>query len=403
MLHQSPELAIRAGSFGKRKVAPCVCIADGKPYIRKFLLEALEALGFITCECGIVDGLIAMLDIQALDLFVIGSSTGGIAAATMLEALAARDFDGKVLVIGPRNSLMTDAVQDLGGHLGLAMLPTLATPFDNEALCASVAALLPDTAMPNPVIDAAEALDAGWLELWYQPKFDVRSLQLSGAEALIRVRHPTWGVIEPAGFLPAKDDPFMCALSDFVIGRAIEDWRKFVGHSRNVEIAINLPTSFFQTPESIARLSRRLPDHPAFEGLIVEMDAADVVSNLDLAKAAARQLRFCNVAISIDDLWSEWPSLLGIDDFPFVEIKVDRQLIAGCAEDRLKQTVCRQILDLADGVGARTVAEGVETRTDFFAVREMDFDFVQGFLFARPMPAQRFALTALRDLLPAPH
>ena len=61
----------------------------------------------------------------------------------------------------------------------------------------------------------------------------------------------------------------------------------------------------------------------------------------------------------------------------------------------LKQTVCRQILDLADGYGARTVAEGVETKADFIAVREMGFDLVQGFLFAKPMTAKKFARTML--------
>src|SRR5215831_12304978 len=72
-------------------------------------------------------------------------------------------------------------------------------------------------------------------------------------------------------------------------------------------------------------------------------------------------------------------ALVGLDDFPFVEVKVDRQFVAGCADDRLKRTACRQILEIADGFGCRTVAEGIETRADFFAVREMDFDMVQGF------------------------
>lgn len=201
--------------------------------------------------------------------------------------------------------------------------------------------------------------------------------------------------------MPDKDDPYLSVLSDFVIGRVVDDWRTFIQH-RNIELAINLPITFFQDPKSVASLRRQMPDHPAFEGLIVEIDAADVICNLDLAKAAARQLRFSNIAISIDDLGSEWPSLVGLHDFPFVEIKVDRQFIAGCADDRLKQTVCRQILDLADGFGARTVAEGVETRADFFTVREMGFDLVQGFLFAKPMTAQKFALTTLRHPVTVP-
>lgn len=94
------------------------------------------------------------------------------------------------------------------------------------------------------------------------------------------------------------------------------------------------------------------------------------------------------IAISVDDLGAEWLSLTGLCNLPFVELKVDRKFVTGCAEDRLKQSICRRILDLAAGYGARTVAEGVETWADFLAAREMGFDLVQGFLFAKPMSAQ---------------
>ena len=128
------------------------------------------------------------------------------------------------------------------------------------------------------------------MELWYQPKFDTHTLELCGAEALIRVRHPTWGVIPAAYFLPDKDDPYLSHFIEFVIGRAVEDWHNFIQH-RAIEISINLPIDFFQDSKSVQTLRRQMPDHPAFEGLIVEISAADIISNLGLTKAAARQLR----------------------------------------------------------------------------------------------------------------
>ena len=131
-----------------------------------------------------------------------------------------------------------------------------------------------------------------------------------------------------------------------------------------------------------------MPDHPAFQGLIVEINATEVVRNLELAKDVARLVfRFHNIAISIDDVGAEWPSFLGLRDFPFVELRVDRQFVAGCGHDRSKQTTCRRIIDLADAMGARTVAKGVETRADFLAARKLGFHYVQGPLFARPMTA----------------
>jgi EAL domain-containing protein (putative c-di-GMP-specific phosphodiesterase class I) len=394
--NQRPEGEIKSATFGQRKVVPCVCVADGKQYIRRFVGEALEELGFITSECTQVGELSTVLDAQRPDLFVVGLSAGGIEAAAMLKALAARAFDGNVLLLGPRGSLVVAALQELGEQLGVAMLPALVTPFGTEGLHNSVATLLPTEAPPNPAVDVAEALRFDWLELWYQPKIHTRALVMRGAEALIRLRHPTWGIVAPANFIPDDNDPHFRALSEFVIGRAVGDWRYFVDQYGSVEVAINLPATFFKDQKSVKSLCEQLPDHPAFKGLIVEINDADVVANLELLKAVAKRLRFHNIAISIDDPGMEWSSLVGLRDFPFVEIKVDRTLVAGCADDRLKQTACRWIVDLADGYGVRTVAEGVETRADFLTVRDMGFDLVQGFLFAKPMTAQKFARTMLR-------
>ena len=377
-------------AFGRRKVAPRACVADSKPHIRNFLREALEELGFITCEYAQVDTLSALIVDKQPDLFVLGLSAGGIAANGMLEALALTKFEGNILLFGQRASPMVTAILGIGEQLGLAMLPLLPTPFSDGDLRDRVAALLPMDAPPNPPVDAAEALHANWLELWYQPKIEIRSLTLSGAEALVRMRHPTWGTVPPAYFIPDGGDPHFRALSEFVISRAVGDWRNFVSEYGHIEIAVNLPVTFFQDPMAIENLARHMPNHPAFKGLIVEISGSDVVRNLPLAKKTARQLQLHNIGVSIDDLGAEWPLLMELSDFPFVEIKVDRNFVAGCANDRLKQSACRRILELADGFGSRTVAEGVETRADFLMARELGFDLVQGFFFAKPMEANKF-------------
>jgi DNA-binding NtrC family response regulator len=110
MGNQQAEEAIKSATFGRRKVVPRVCVVDGKPHVRKFIGEALEELGFITCQCAQVGELSAVLDGQVMpDLVVVGLSAGGIEAAAILEALAARAFEGNVLLLGPRNSLMVAA------------------------------------------------------------------------------------------------------------------------------------------------------------------------------------------------------------------------------------------------------------------------------------------------------
>jgi EAL domain-containing protein (putative c-di-GMP-specific phosphodiesterase class I) len=394
--------ASRLATFGRRRVVPRACIADSKQHIRIFLKEALEELGFVTCECAQAGDLDAVIDTHLPDLIVLGLSAGGPAAGELLKALAARAFEGKVLLLGPRDSRVVEAIREMGVELGVTMLPPLATPFGSEGLRASVAAFLPVEAPLSPAVDAAEAMRAGWLELWYQPKIGTRSLALQEAEGLIRIRHPTWGVIPPAYFIASDGDPHLQGLSEFVISQAIDDWRYFFSQHGPIELAVNLPIAFLQDEEAVENLCRQMPDHPGFEGMIIEINGCEVVRDLELLKDVAKRLRFHNIAISIDDLGAEWPSLVGLDSFPFVELKVDRKFISGCADDRLKRAVCRQILDLADSYGARTVAEGVETRADFVAVRDMGFDLVQGYLFAKPAAAKKFARTMLGQPVTVP-
>src|SRR5262245_6722921 len=402
MQHSSIEEAGKLPAFGRRRVAPRVCIAESKKHIRAFLRETLEELGFIASEASQAADLARVIDAHLPDLIILGMSTGGVVAGETLKVAAAKAFGGKIL-LGPRESSVLEAVHRLGEALGLAMLPPLATPFGTERLRASVAEFLPAEVPPCPPVDAAEAMRAGWLELWYQPKIATRTLALREAEGLIRIRHPTWGVVPPAYFIPDDGDPHLRGVSEFVISQAIDDWRYFVAQRGPIELSVNLPIAFLQDPEAVVQLCQQMPDHAAFGGLIVEINGIEAVRNLEFVKQLARQLRFHNIAISIDDLGAEWPALVGLDHFPFVELKVDRKFIAGCADDRLKRAVCRQILDLAEGYGARTVAEGVETRADFLAVREMGFDLVQGFLFAKPVAPKKFARTILNKPVTLQH
>jgi EAL domain-containing protein (putative c-di-GMP-specific phosphodiesterase class I) len=386
MKNQEPGDQAPHAVVARHETVPRVGIADARQSIRTFLSEALQELGFATLECASTTDLEAMLASGRTDLVVIGSSAG-IEACEMVELLAARKFKGKVLVMGPRVSPMVSAIRGLGEKLGLAMLPLLPTPFGNGDLRACVAALLPGEAPPLAPLHSARH------QLWYLPKIDARRLALSGAAAVNAPRHGAPENAQGGQFEPADGDPVASAMP--VIARAIEDWRYFAAQHGHIEIAINLPIAFFRHPDAADTLCRQMPDQAAFEGLIVEISAAEIIRHLDLARTVARRLRHRNIAISIADLGMEWPSFLPLHDLPFVELKVDPQFVAGCADDRLQRAACRRVLDLADAMGARAVADGVAREADFLAVREMGFHQAQGPLFGKPMTAQEFARCAL--------
>lgn len=385
----------RPRTFGRRKVTPRACVADGKRHLRAFLAEVLEDFGFVTSECASADELQTVLAGELPDLILFGVAADGIEPGTFLETLVREAFDGKVLTVGARDSIIVRAVQQVGEEYGLAMLPPLTTPFAAETLRERIAMLLPDEPAPSPAVHVGEALHAGWLELWYQPKIDARTLIRSGAEALLRMRHPTWGVVPPAYFIPEEHDPHLRDLSEFVIERAMQDWHYLLEQQSPADLSINLPASYLKEPQAVRDLCRRMPTHPAFGGLTIGIDAEEAIRDLDLLVEVAREVRLHNIGLSIDNLGANWPSLMDLGKAPFIKLKAASHFVTGSANDRLKRTVCRHIIELAQGYGARTVAEGVASRADLVAANELGFDLVQGFLFGKPMPLKKFARSAL--------
>jgi EAL domain-containing protein (putative c-di-GMP-specific phosphodiesterase class I) len=245
----------------------------------------------------------------------------------------------------------------------------------------------------RPLVDLAEAVREGWLQLWYQPKIDAQAIIMRGVEGLLRVHHPLWGTLSPTFFIATDGDPRLRSVSETVIRRAIDDWYRFFGERGPIEIAINLPIAFLKDGEALAYLAQALPTQPDFERLVVEINGTDIVRNAPLARKIVEGIRPYKIALSVDDVGVEWTSLTDLREFLFTEVKVDQSFIHGCAYDLAKQSMCRRIIELAHGAGARTVAEGVETWADLLATRELGFDLVQGFLFAEPITAEQLART----------
>ena len=392
-MSETGSLLPRRRTFGTRRLVPRACVVDARRHVRRLLCDALTELGFVAGDFADADDLFGQLDTAAPDLIIAAADP---TTTVLLQRLADEAYDRHVMIFGARGSLALAELQRRATALGLAVLDGLGTPFRGKDLVDRLAPLLPPAPPPRPQVDVGEALHSEWLELWYQPTVDPRTLRVHGAEALIRMRHPAWGIIRPADFLPAPGDRHFRALADFVLARATADWVWLVTEGVTVEMSINLPIAVLDDPRFVDRIRLQLPVHPAFDRLVIEIEGSTMLRDHALARDVAQQLRLYNVGLSIDDLGSEWRRLLSDDDCPFVEIKVDRQLVQGAADDRLKRAACDTVVDVARRLGLRTVAKGVETRADFQAARDIGFDLVQGFLFGQPLELPRFA-RAMRE------
>ncbi len=378
--------------FGHRPVPPRLCVIDKKPHVRSFLAAALDDLGFVAQDCAVAD-LAAALEVTAPDLIVLGPlGTPGELPAVLRKIVA---FRGKVMLFGGRSSAALVDAQELGERLGLAMLPPLRTPFRDGDLSRNLDCFLPIAPSPAIGIDVDDALSHGWLELWYQPKIDPRSLTPCGAEALVRVRHPTWGLVAPAYFVPAANDPYYHALSQFVIMRAMADWMQYAANGSHVDISVRLPSPVLADPDFIASVFAKLPPAAAAGGLMIATNSADAMADPALVRRAGAQLAFRNIGIALDAIGAEGAALVGRRDLPVVEMKVQGAFVRDCANDRVRQAVCAHIVAAARDNGVRSVADGVASHADFAILRDLGFDRVQGPLFAKPMPARKFAQSVL--------
>jgi EAL domain-containing protein (putative c-di-GMP-specific phosphodiesterase class I) len=375
--------------FGRRPIPPRACVLENKTHVRAFLAEMLDGLGFIARE-AVTGEVRTMLRDFRPDLIVLGPLDGGPEVRSVMQTLRAQGYGAKVMLFGGRSSAALIRNCEFGEAAGLTMLPPLGTPFRDRDLHENLAAFLPVRPAPPLPVDVDEALHNGWLELWYQSKINPRSLVPRGAEALVRVRHPTWGVVAPAYYIPGASDPFLHGLSQFVVARVLADSMQFTAGNHEVQLSIRLPLQALEDMQFIDRMMAHLPDKVRQNGFLIAVDCVDLVKELGVVRDIAVQLAARNIGLSIDGIDAQGAMLAGRRELPVVEMKVDRKYIQGCADDRIKQAHCAQILAIAHDTGARSVAEGVETQSDFLVVRDLGFDLLQGHMFAKPMAPRKF-------------
>jgi EAL domain-containing protein (putative c-di-GMP-specific phosphodiesterase class I) len=380
--------------FGRRRAPPRVCVLDHKPHVRSFLAGMLEELGFVACECGAGD-LKKVMNEFVPDLVVLGPFNGKYEVGLLLESLRYIGFSGRVMLFGGRNSSALFEAQETAERIGFAVLPPLGTPFRDETLRENVGAFLPIPPSPDVPVDAEEALSKGWLEIWYQPKIDPRSLTTKGAEAIVRVRHPNWGLMSPSYYVPGATDPYFRRLSQFVIMRAMADGTSLAAANRPIDISVNLPVPALDDLDFVDQVLHAIPEYGGRRNLQIEVHCADIVDDLPRMRRIAAQLAYRNIGICIDNIGSEGATLGSRPDLPVTEMKVAGKYVRGCANDRIKQAVCADIIATARKSGARSVAEGVDSQADYLAARALGFDLLQGALFAKPMVLAKFERSIL--------
>ena len=246
-----------------------------------------------------------------------------------------------------------------------------------------------------------EALRNDWLEIWYQPKIDLKRKCLAGAEALARIRHPQEGLLWPESFLPGIDDESLAHLAEHALLTILRNWSSFADAGVNLHLSINMPASALCKLPIAAIIAANRPQSESWPGLILEVTEDQIVRDIAQAQKIATELKACGVTIAIDDFGAGYSSFSSLRDLPFAELKLDGSFVKNCAIDANNAAICQTAIDLAHRFGSTAVAKGIETLTDLQALVVMGCDFGQGILVAPPMPKERF-LELLRQRMNRP-
>ena len=237
------------------------------------------------------------------------------------------------------------------------------------------------------------AAQRGELRLHYQPKLDVASNRIVGAEALVRWQHPELGLVPPLRFIGlAEELGLINGIGRWVMQTACRDAAQWARDGLGeLKIAINVAKPQFQ----LGSLRDELQATMTATGLqprqlVVELTESMLMDDVDNGRALMHEMKALGVTLSIDDFGTGYSSLSYLKSFPLDELKIDRSFVTDLPDSASDVAIVRAIVDLGHSLGMSVIAEGIETPEQLACMQSLQCDNYQGFLFSKPVPVDQF-------------
>ncbi len=321
----------------------------------------------------------------------------------LLHQLSHIDVGSAIAIVSGREANLIASVELMAKADGLNVVGSLTKP----VLLESLQQLLHNSVLPikkkaaqrqqhDPISfeQLQQALQQRQFILHYQPKMDLRSGQLAGAEALVRLQHPTRGLVYPNDFIQICEKyNLINALSYEVLVMAIAQLELWQQQGFSSKISVNLSATSFDNKAFLQQITQLLAQsgiNPS--NLIFEVTETAVIRNMGEALAFLSRLRLSGFGLSIDDYGTGYSSVKQLSQIPFTELKIDRSLIDGIANKPHLQVIFESTLLMCDKLDINLVAEGVENAADWHYLQQANCLMAQGYYLAKPMSDQDFIL-----------
>lgn len=238
-----------------------------------------------------------------------------------------------------------------------------------------------------------QGLDNQEFELYYQPKIDLATRQVVGAEALIRWNHPERGLLLPGEFLnDIRNLELEIKLGEWVINTALTQLMQWHEEGFTTAVSVNIAACHLQSEAFVEYLEQAFTAYPNLPSGCLHIEILETAALEDFSKVAETMAacRMMGIQFDLDDFGTGYSSLTYLHRLPFDTLKIDQSFVRDMLEDQGDNAIVQGVIALAKAFGLRTVAEGIETLEHFDALLAMGCKCGQGYGIARPMPASNF-------------
>lgn len=234
------------------------------------------------------------------------------------------------------------------------------------------------------------AIELDQFVVHYQPKYDTRTLAVTGYEALVRWQHPKRGLMSPGSFLEIiEKNGQMCELGGLVMSKVMQQLKIWEASGLQLPVAVNVSPSQFRNPLLVDRIKAMLEAN-RIDPRLLEIEITEQAAMGNYAEAAPKleRLRQTGVRLAIDDFGMGYSNLTQLVNLPFDVLKIDKSLVDDIGAFPRSEVVIESLIHLAHRMGHVTVAEGIERQDQLDFLKAVGCDCVQGYLLCRPLPAE---------------
>ncbi|HUF73388.1 MAG TPA: EAL domain-containing response regulator [Gammaproteobacteria bacterium] len=368
-------------------------IMDDESSFCAFVEKAAARVGFDTTSLTDPAEFVTTLRAFSPSALVIDLKMPGFDGVQLLQRVRDEGCDAGIILVSGMDQRVLSMAEKLGRSHGLNIVGVLQKPVK----LAELQALLRSAASSQQRFTPDElkhAIETGDLIVHYQPKIernDDRWL-VNSAEALVRWRHPTEGLVMPAEFVPlAEEYDLIGPLTDYVLKTCIQQISVWSKRELDCHLAVNLSARSIEDLEFPDRLKRLMDEHDvAGSSLTLELTESAAMADPTKAMDIFLRLRVADLGLAIDDFGTGFSSLKQLYQLPFDELKVDRTFVQDLPGDDEARAIVRATIDMGHALGMRVCAEGVETVGALEYLESVGCDRAQGFLIGRPGSASEF-------------